>query len=96
MTTTLSESQGNLRLEETEAAIAAFESGFAKFLGSELVTVASKKINRVTFEELDLEQPNEFKLTRSTDAHPAGFSKIWQGAMFVDGTNTDVIAWRKD
>ena len=94
MTTTLRESQGNLPLEKTEEAIAAFESGFAKFLTNELVTVASKKINRITFEELDLEQPNEFKLTRSTASSPAGFSKIWQGAVFVEGTNTDVIAWR--
>ena len=96
MTTTLRESAGNRPLEKTEAAIATFESGFAKFLSSGLVTVAAKKTNRITFEELDLEQPNEFKLTKGTAAPPAGFSKIWQGAMFVDGTNTDVIAWRKD
>lgn len=96
MTTTLRESDGNLPLEKTETAIATFESGFAKFLSSALVTVAAKKINRITFEELDLEQPKQFKLTRSTAASPVGFSKIWQGAMFVDGTNTDVIAWRKD
>ncbi len=96
MTTTLRESQGSLPLEKTEAAIVAFEAGFAKFLSSELMTVASKQINRITFEELDLEQPKEFKLTRSTAAAPPGFSKIWQGAMFVEGTNTDVIAWRKD
>lgn len=96
MTTTLRESQGNQSLEKTEAAISTFESGFAKFLSSELVTIASKQVNRITFEELDLEQPNEFKLTLSADQPPADFSKIWQGAMFVNGTNTDVIAWRKN
>ena len=96
MTTALRQSDGNLPLEKTEAKIATFESGFAKFLNSELMTVVSKKTNRITFEELDLEQPKQFKLTRSTAASPVGFSKIWQGAMFVDGTNTDVIAWRKD
>lgn len=96
MTTTLRESDGSQSIEKTELAIATFESGFAKFLNSALVTVVAKKINRITFEELDLEQPKQFRLTRSTAASPAGFSKIWQGAMFVDGTNTDVIAWRKD
>ena len=96
MTTTLRESDGTLSIEKTKLAIATFESGFARFLSSALVTVAAKKINRITFEELDLEQPREFDLSRSTAASPAGFSKIWQGAMFVDGTNTDVIAWRKD
>ena len=96
MTTTLRQSDGNLPLKKTEAAIATFESGFAKFLSSELVTIAAKKINRITFEELDLEQPKAFKLTLDTAASPAGFSKIWQGAMFVEGTNKNVIAWRKD
>lgn len=96
MKTTLRESQGNQSLKATESAISTFESGFAKFISSELVTVASKKINRITFEELDLEQPNEFKLTLSAAALPGGFSKIWEGAMFVNGTNTNVIAWRKN
>jgi hypothetical protein len=96
MTTTSRQSDGNLPLDKTEAAIATFESGFAKFMSSELMTVASKKINRITFEELDLELPNEFRLARSTAAAPEGFSQIWRGAMFVEGTNTDVIAWRKD
>ena len=96
MTTTLREIQGNQPLKTTEQAISTFESGFAKFLSSELVPIASKKINRITFEELDLEQPNEFKLTLSTDAIPDGFSKIWEGVMFVKGTNTNVIAWRKN
>lgn len=98
MTTTLRESDGNRPLETTAAAIATFESGFARFQSCVLATVAGKKLNRITFEELDLEQPKEFKLTRSAGlvAPPAGYSKIWQGAMFDSGTATDVIAWRKD
>ena len=95
MTTTLRQSDGNLPLPKTEAAISTFESGFARFLSCELMTVVSKKINRITFEELDLEQPKEFKLTLSSAANPGGFTKLWQGAMFVDGTNLNVTAWRK-
>ena len=96
MTTTIRESQRNLPLKKIEADISTFESGFAKFLSSKPLTVASKQVNKITFEELDLEQPNEFKLTLSSDAVPDGFTKIWEGAMFVNGTNTDVIAWRKN
>lgn len=96
MTTTVRQSKGNLSLENTEAAIRAFEAGFAKFQKNELVTSAATMLNKITFETLELEQPTEFKLTRSTDAAPNHYSKIWQGAMFVSGTNTDVIAWRKD
>ena len=95
MTTAIRESNGNLPIEKIEAAISTYESGFAKFMSSSLVTTPTKKINKITFEELDLEQPAEFKLTRSAAVHPTGYAKIWQGAMFIDGTNTDVIAWRK-
>ena len=96
MTTTVRQSQGSLSLAKTETAISAFEAGFAKFQSNELVITPTGKLNRITFETLDLEQPNEFKLTLGTEATPAGFSKIWRGAMFVNDTNTDVVAWRKD
>ena len=95
MTTTLRQSQGSLPLGKTEVAISTFEAGFAKFRDNELVVSTTKKINRITFETLDLEQPNEFKLTLGTDAVPSGFTQIWRGAMFVNDTNNDVIAWRK-
>lgn len=96
MTTTIRQSDGNLAIEQTEATVSTFESGFAKFLSNELSISATKKTNKITFEELDLEQPKAFRLTRGTDAPPVGFSRIWRGAMFVSGTNTDVVAWRKD
>lgn len=95
MTTTVRQSKGSLSLAQTETAIRTFEAGFAKFQKNELVASPTTKLNRITFETLDLEQPKEFKLTLSTDATPNGFLKIWQGAMFVDGTNTNVIAWRE-
>ena len=96
MTTTIRQSDGNLAIEQTESAVSTFESGFAKFLNNELLITTTMKINKITFEDLDLEQPKTFRLTLGTDAQLAGFSRIWRGAMFVGGTNTDVIAWRKD
>lgn len=96
MSTTVRRSQGTLSLEKTEAAIAAFESGFAKFQKNELIASPDALRNMITFENLDLELPNEFKLTLSTDSAPIGYTKVWDGAMYVNGTSTQVTAWRKD
>jgi len=96
MSTTVRKSEGSWSLPKTETAISTFEAGFAKFQKNELVGSPKTKLNSITFDDLDLEQPNEFKLTLSTVATLNGFSIIWKGKMYVNGTVTDVIAWRKD
>jgi hypothetical protein len=87
---------GSKSIDEIQRAIAGFEAGFKKYVSNEIPAVGGSKTNKITFEELILELPNEFKLTLATAGPPAGFSKIRQDAMFVQGKNVQVIAWRKD
>jgi hypothetical protein len=87
---------GSKKIDEIQRAIAGAEAEFMKYTGNEISAVGASKTNKITFEELGLELPNEFKLTLATANPPNGFSKIRQDAMFVEGTNVQVIAWRKD
>ena len=87
---------GSKKIDEIERAIAGAEADFMKYVSNEISAVGGSKTNKITFEELNLELPNEFKLTLAAAGPPAGFSKIRQDAMFVQGTNVQVIAWRKD
>jgi hypothetical protein len=91
-------SSGTRTLAETETAIQDHEGGYARFLSNRLSADGGVKKNMVKFEQLELgsPRPNPFKLALSTAAVPDGYSKIWQGAMFVSGRTENVTAWRKD
>lgn len=96
MATTQTESDGNFSLKKTEAAIAYFEIYFKSFVDSTMVSAPEGNLNRMNFEELNLTRPNAFKLTLSTDQPPAGYSKIWNGMMFIEGVPASVTAWRAE
>jgi hypothetical protein len=83
---------GTFTLAQIEAAIQFQEAQSFEFLTSR---IESGTDNLADFKKLPLgEFPKELKLTFSSATAPSGFSKIWEGEMFVGGEPGDVIAWR--
>ncbi len=71
------------------------EAGSARFKKSEIAWVAGRFTNLLTFAELTpgtlLEQ---VKLTLDGATAPAAHTKIWTGAMIINGKNELVTVWR--
>jgi len=96
METYIQEIPPDRTLIQIENSVAYEEQDPAHFLKSSLSYHNGKFTNLATFETLaDTADSGEFKLLLSPAAAPAGFTKVWEGAMIVERTNTMVTAYRK-
>jgi hypothetical protein len=91
---------GNTALDQINLQIAGEEAGASEFKASEIAPKEDEPDkgqlgNKVTFETLPAGTvPKELKVVKHTAPQPPGTKKVWEGAMIVAGTNTDVIAYR--
>jgi hypothetical protein len=89
------EIDGNLTLEEIDAAVDNIEAGGAEFLRSTVEPVNNTATNVVVLNRLPPgKRPKEFTLTRQGAAAPPNTTQIWSGVMLVAGTMTAVVAYR--
>ena len=80
---------------EAEPQINGEEAGSARFKKSELAWVAGRFTNLLTFAELTPGTLlNPVKLTLEGVAAPAAHSRVWAGAMIINGKNELVTVWR--
>jgi len=90
------EIEGNLTLEQIDAAVDNVEAGGGEFLRSTVATPQAKPTNVAVFKRLPPGQrPKEFILSRQSDAAPQNATKIWSGVMLVEGRMTAVVAYRE-
>jgi len=86
---------GDTDLDQINLQIAGQEAAASQFKESKISVKDSQLINEVTFEELSAgTRPKRLKIVKHTESQPPGTKKVWEGAMIVAGTNTDVIAYR--
>lgn len=80
---------------DAEPQINGEEAGSARFKKSELAWVAGRFTNLLTFAELT---PGtllkKVKLTLDGATAPDAHSKVWTGAMIINGKNELVTVWR--